>query len=294
MGLAFTTLVMTGCASFKAVEATGTLGQKIDGSVELGSPAELCRARHALNHLPVDPCKEFEAVGSRWNDVADAMVAYATQLSALAARDDVDAEDQVSAALAAASQAKWGTLTSDQNGEIASFAKAVVTALSVTYRAGVLDDVVKQTNQPLQGVGKLLADEADLRIHEIDSLSKTTADVSGALIALASVPAPTATPADAEPLERARAEQAAINQVFAESAAAGLVSSLRDLATRRAAYIELKADVLAFCAAHQKLADNLGNLTASELVPEVVSVAKAAYSLAVSLKQGAGPSAAKE
>jgi hypothetical protein len=292
----FGVLVVSGCASFKAVDATGKLGQKIDGSVAQTAPPQLCMEMNALLPTPCSP-------DDKWGDVADALVAYSSKLSALANKDDVDVEDAVKAALGAVSDAKWSKLGSDQNGSIASFASAVVSALSMSYRSGVLEDVIQRSEPHVKIVGELLVGEARLRISQIDMLTSAANDL---LSSLPSVPKPA--PAGSPPTEGAQPvdsqvdsaamkkwirNQDAKSQVTGQAAGLGLVILLQDLAAKRQAYTDLKASVAAFCAAHAKLAANAGHLSAGELLPQVLKVAKAAADVQKNFKSGASGAAAK-
>jgi hypothetical protein len=326
----FGVLAISGCgASFKAVDATGKLGQKIDGSVAQTAPPQLCTEMSALLPTPCSP-------DGKWGDIADAMVAYSSKLSALANKDDVDAEDAVKSALGAVSDAKWSKLSSDQNGAIASFAGAVVSALSMAYRSGVLDDVIQRSEPHVKIVGELLVGEAELRISQIDMLTSAASDV---LNSLPSVPKPapsgappstpvagapasgtrepalgsqptmmTASAATNPPTEPAQStepqvdsasmkkwirNQEAKNQVIGQAAGLGLVILLQDLATKKRAYTDLKANVAAFCAAHAKLAANAGHLSADELLTQVLKVAKAAADVQKNFKSDANGAAAK-
>jgi hypothetical protein len=320
-------VAISGCASFKAVDATGKLGQKIDGSVAQTAPAQLCSVMSALRPSRCSP-------DGKWGDIADALVAYSSKLSALANKDDVDAEDAVKSALGVVSDAKWSELSSDQNGGISAFASAVVSTLSMAYRSGILDEVIQRVDPHVKIIGDLLVAEAKLRIEQIDMLASAATDVLASLPSVPRPPPPSASPpvpADpvpgvrqpalgnqrastipsvatnsstesAQPVEP-RLDQASMNnwirnqeaknQVTGQAAGLGLVILLQDLATKKQAYFDLKASVAAFRAAHAKLASNLGHLSADELLPQILEVAKAAAAVQKNFKSDANGAAAK-
>lgn len=272
----------TACASsFEAVDAAGKLGQKIEGSTAFGAAAQLCRETRALATAPMPSagapaakgatdCGALEAQGTEWGAVADALAAYAAKLSELASRDDPDIEEQVNTALASASREQWTALADDQNSAISGFANAIVQVLSMSYRAGVLDDIVGRMDPHVQRVGALLRGEAKLRLHELEALDKTVAQLVATYAVLPTLP---------------DADQTAVNQVLGQGSGAGLELLRRDLAARRRAYVELDLQVAAFGAAHAELAKNVGKLSAKELAPRVIRVAKAAVELAQKTKR---------
>jgi hypothetical protein len=297
-------LVLTHCgAGFKAVDAAGELGQEIDGTIAQTAPAQLCADLSAL--APRTPCPE----AGKWGDVADAMVAYGAKLSALATKDDVDPEDAISSGLSGASDAKLSKLSADQNGAIAGFAKSVVMALSMAYRADVLADVIPSVNPHLQLVGSLLEGETKLRLQQIEQLESATKEVQSALASLpspsaASPPPSPSTPPVAAPAAPAAPpvaasdpklagwmrDQEAINQVSGQAASVGIALLLQDLQAKKRAYAELRASVAAFCAAHAELTKHAHDLSAKELLPQVIAIAKGAAALRENFK--AGPSEA--
>jgi hypothetical protein len=285
-------LVLPSCgAGFKAVDAASALGQKIDGSIAKTAPAELCADLRAL--APATECKET----SEWGDVTDAIVTYAAKLSALATKDDVDPRDAIESSLSAASDAKLIQLSSDRTEAIAGFAKAVVKALSMAYRADVLNVVIKDVDPHLQLVGALLRGEIDLKLQQIEQLASATARVQRTLAALPKPravgtsavgpsPAAEASPAAAAPavgsdpkLVAWIRDQEAINQVNGQAASVGIVALLQDLEAKKRAYLELRANVSAFCAAHAKLAGKADDLNAKELLPQIIGIAKEAAAL---------------
>jgi len=293
---------LTSCgASFKAVDATGKLGQKIDGSIAQTAPAQLCADLSAL--APQLACPK----AGKWGDVADAMVAYAAKLSALASKDDVDPSDAISSSLSAASDAKLSQLSTDQNGAIANFAKSVVQAMSMAYRAEVLTDVIERVDPHLQLVGTSLVNETKIRIGQIESLESVTRDVQSTLGSTAprpSVPAPSPAAAAAgapaatvamgagDPKLAAWIEdQEAINQVTGQVASIGAVLLLQDLSAKRRAYVELRANVTAFCAAHAQLVKRSHDLNAKDLLPQIIAIAKSAAALRDHFKGGTSEAA---
>lgn len=284
-GIVVGSLAVISCAaSFKAVDATGKLGQKIDGSIAQTAPPQLCSDLSAL--APQLACPE----AGKWGDVADAMVAYAAKLSALANKDDVDPSEAISASLSAASDAKLSQLSADQNGAIASFAKSVVQALSMAYRAQVLADVIKRVDPHLQLVGTSLVGETKLRIRQIEMVESATRDVQLTLGSAVPKPATTTTnlPAASDPKLAAWVrDQEAINQINGQAASIGAVLLLQDLSAKKRAYVELQTNVAAFCAAHAKLVKSAHDLDAKDLLPQIVAIAKGAAALRNNFKAGA-------
>ncbi|HEY3493302.1 MAG TPA: hypothetical protein VGK73_01395, partial [Polyangiaceae bacterium] len=218
-------------ATFDAVDATGKLGQRIDGAPAFGAAAQLCRETQALAVAPLAAgapaakaardCAALEAQGVEWSAVAAALSAYAAKLSELAGRDDPDVEDQVNAALGAASAQQWTRLGEAQNAAIAGLAKEIVKVLSMSYRAGVLDEVIGTMDPHVQRVAALLRGEADLRLHEIEALDKTVSQLIATYTLLPVTP---------------DADQTAVNQLVSQGSGAGLELLRRDLAARQRAY----------------------------------------------------------
>lgn len=320
-------VMLVACGTtFHAVSATGKLGQRIDGAVALGASSQICREMKALSRGSAADCAAQEKTSATWSKIADALSAYATKLSALADQDDVNPSNQVAAALSAASKAQWGQLTSDQNDAIAGFAKAVTGVLSMTYRAGILDDVIRDLDPHIQRVAALLEGEIDLRVAQIDGLSGASMQVQQGMQSVPPAPkfppapplvtrpgpprqaaaAPAAhvtgkpAPPDASSdtsfetwqrefdrqLESSMADQAAVNQVLGQGGGVALSIVLQDLVAKKDVYAQLKATVAAFRASHALLAKNVGHLNASDLLPQIVELIQSTVSLATSFKSG--------
>jgi hypothetical protein len=324
--MALSAAVPSGCSeNFKAVQAAGVVGQKIDGSVAFGAAPQICYETRAIGAAAAEDCAALQAAGANWAKIAAALAAYAAKLSALAGATDVAVNDQVNAALSASSSAGWDTLTSNQNTAISQFAAAVVSVLSANYRAGVLDDVIKNTDPHVQEVSLLLKQEIELRISQMDSLSVTALEVA-TIEQVPLPPAPTFTPPPAPPpsasassstpraknappvaskepsapprqgdaFERWQLDldertvawataQASFDGNVGRSSGATLAMLIGDLAAKKHAYNQLEASIEAFRAAHSLLAKKVGNLSASELVPEVISVVQSAASVVAKL-----------
>src|SRR5258708_38218477 len=95
--LACATLSLVGCpADFKAVQAAGVAGQKIEGRASAFSAASgVCLEMRALGGRAPTDCADVEKLAADWDKVALAMTAYAAQLTALAQAKDVAVSDQV-------------------------------------------------------------------------------------------------------------------------------------------------------------------------------------------------------
>ena len=191
-----------------------------------------------------------------------ALVAYAAKLSALASQDDVTVADAVKGAMGAMTDAEWTSLKSDQNAAIAAFAAALTSALSARYRSGVLDDTIGSVDAKLQIVLKAMADDVDLRLKDIDGVTK---QLDGAASVLSAAP-------DGSPAAQVRG-----------SWGPGLYLLREHLVEARGRYIALKGALEAFASAHSALKKNAGKLDAKETVAEVVAVVKTAYAAANAL-----------
>ncbi len=202
--------------------------------------------------------------------------------------------EQLDAALAAASAAKWTDLTHDANGAIAEFANTVTGVLSAEYRAGVLDKTIKDVDPSLQKVIKALDGEISLQFDQIDKLKDGVDSLAGVMKDFPApkrgVPGKEAPAAPSSTDEKRYRDQSALNVTLVEAASASLELLKRDLDLKRAAYARLRVSVDAFGKAHAKLAEHVGDLSAGELLGQVVAVIRAAYSAYSSLP---APSTAK-
>jgi hypothetical protein len=336
--LATMALWSAGCgSSFSAVQAAGAAGLKIDANARALAAAEaVCAETRALGGTAPKDCPAVGQAAADWRDkVSATLVAYAKKLTALSQQKDVAVKDQVDTALGAASAAQWDSLKKDPNSALAEFANAVVGVLSMEYRAGVLDDAIRSTNPSLQRVAKLVEDEVDLRVGQIDALSGAARQLTLAVQhtppakplppmgssrtgATAVQPAEkgrardVAAPISKEQsainerhdgfdawqsevdhqLEGAAKDQAAANTNFGEATGASLAMLTTDLALKKQAYLDLKKSVQAFAAAHQKLAEHVGDLGAGDLLPQVVAVIQSAASAGVALQPASGDGSA--
>jgi hypothetical protein len=176
----------------------------------------------------------------------------------------------------------------------------------MAYRADVLADVIPSVNPHLQLVGSLLEGETKLRLQQIEQLESATKEVQSALASLPSPSAASPPPSPSTPPVAAPAappvaasdpklagwmrDQEAINQVSGQAASVGIALLLQDLQAKKRAYAELRASVAAFCAAHAELTKHAHDLSAKELLPQVIAIAKGAAALRENFK--AGPSEA--
>lgn len=308
----------SGCGpELEAVDATGKLGQKIDGSGVFDAAYDICLLSRAMTPAAPtvtgsDSCAAEQDAGERWAKITDALSAYAAKLSELATADDVDPTDQVNAVFDEATKIEIGSLTSDQNGAIAGLAGQVVKVLSLSYRKGVLDEVIRNTNPHLQAVKTTLASEVTLRREAIRSLNQTLALLGSAAAlpqAPSALPAPPELPAPAQSsltpavgdwqragsdwekrlvseLERRQKSQSAMNQVLGQNTNVALQFVRHQLVRRGQAYSDLQTRVVAFAAAHDELAKHVGHLTDKDLAVRVLGVAKAAVKLSAAVKAG--------
>jgi len=86
-------------------------------------------------------------------------------------------------------------------------------------------------------------------------------------------------------------DQEAINQVTGQVASIGAVLLLQDLSAKRRAYVELQANVAAFCAAHAKLVKSSHDLDSKDLLPQIIAIAKGAAALRDNFKSGTSEAA---
>jgi hypothetical protein len=327
---------IVGCgADFKAVKAAGVAGQRIDGTVAFASAAEVCYELRALGAKPADDCAVLQTQGASWDKIASAMAAYAAKLGALAGQDDPSVTDQVNAALGAASKAKWTSLTTDQNKAIADFANAVVALLSTEYRAGVLDDVIRNTDKHVHDVSVMLETEIDKRTADIDSLTTLATQVGsfeqttprpvafapppspppaptpppvptsgqklGSKVAPKAATAPVAPPGEhgeafeawtkdsMKKVEGWTGDEAAFDKLAGQASGASLAMMVQDLAAKKHAYVQLKASIEGFRAAHETLAKNVGHLdNAGQVLPQVVQVIQSAVAAVLAMETPAG------
>ena len=84
------------------------------------------------------------------------------------------------------------------------------------------------------------------------------------------------------------ADQAAVDKNQGAAAGATLSMMMEDLAAKKHAYVQLEASIEAFRAAHALLAKNVGHLSDSELLTQVVAVVQSAASLVLSMEAPLG------
>jgi hypothetical protein len=273
---------------------------------------------------PAFDCEARLAQARRLEKITTMLVAYATKLSALAQQSDVDVSDQVSSALADASKAHWVSLTSDQRSGVAALAGIVTALLSQEYRSGVLESTIHKAGPHVAAAVTEIDNEVDLRVAEIGQVQSTLSAVGTFLHDAtppppppAQAPAPAAlapaapapvksTPAAASvmqadlegKLSRLNADQEAttkrltqidhtqaiLNNRLGIASIASLALVERDLMSKRDAYLDLRAAVDAFGAAHAKLYAGGDKLDAKELLPVVIDEVKKTYEAVQKLK----------
>ncbi len=282
--------------SFQAVDTTGKLGQQIDGSGVFDAAVEICILTQAMTPggaggTGADPCASVAKDTERWTSVAEGLSAYSSKLSELATAEDVNPSDQIGSVFGAATAMKLSPLAADQNEPLAGFAGQLIRVLSMSYRKGVLDEVIRDTNPGIQKVKETLEGEVKLRLEGIRGLSMTLGQLSTAL-AVTPQEKPLPAPVDppwakqlVEALERRQENQFNKDKVLNQNANVPLQLARHELTARAAAYRDLQTNVVAFAAAHDELAKNLGKLDAKELGVQVIEVAKSAVKAATSLKK---------
>jgi hypothetical protein len=182
-----------------AVGALGTTGQKIGGGASsLDIDPALCNdidliAKIAGSPAPNPPlaCDKRPAEVQQWVRIATALSAYATALSSIAQSKDPTVDTQVNAALAAATQAKWASLSSSTDKSIATLADLISGFLLKGYRESELSDQIKRIDAPIQAVTAGLDGEIGLQLANISQVESAIDGVSTFLAtAAAAAPSP--------------------------------------------------------------------------------------------------------
>jgi hypothetical protein len=273
-------LLLGGCQHFAAVQATGAVGERLAGhAVDFQAATALCLELNALTAAPANDCDARKEQAARWGRVASLLAAYAGKLSELAQKDDVTVEDQVGGALSAASEAKWGSLTADQNEGIKSLAQLVVRLLSQSYRSGVLEQTIKSADPHLQTAVAALVGHLDLLLNEVRAV-EVAVDANDKFIGAATArtgPAPAGV----------SDEQRAVNAALGRSSRAGLVALRFELASRRSALEALRAQAASFGASHARLRQSVDDIDSKKLLADVLALIREVNGAAAAVRPAA-------
>ena len=169
----------TGCASFRAVSATGELGSSVSGHVSAVLTAkELCTlytSRQTNNASNNEFCKRINDDTIIWSSSLNMLAQYGSTLKKLANANNLEVEENMSSIVESFSSVGWinkDDYPEDRKKLIGEAVQSISDIVTTMYRQREIGTAVKKADPHIQKVSRLILEHLNICKLLVDMMRK--------------------------------------------------------------------------------------------------------------------------